>query len=338
LSTLVLALLADKSIPEHQYILRVVLKAGEDRLDALVKEWNACLEEDAGSGEESKTRRARINECRPSILRAINCIEQLQQAQNQTTRENEEENFKMTSRRVSETMIMSDLFSYHYNKEVSRGPSNQKPHVPHTNTFKFEEWPVWCGKLQVLLWVARGPFHGFSRTMLEANVFLLSPNFNQFNFLAWDSMTGQDDNDDNIARVGLVAETYNFLPTPPMGRLVGVTEEDEKSLQTIALRLGDQNTVAILSPQLQSATPNRYMQNVRVITRSQGRDRLKNVPSLPFASYVNGLGNNDTDDAKDLLCCWQFNDTYQDAIVTTARDCIPHFRNILKNKEKCMFG
>jgi hypothetical protein len=295
-------------------------------------------------------------ESRTSILRAVHYVEQFQQTLQQE-RERENDSAVVLSRQISEIMIFSDLF-YCYKMGQKREEElvrarNDKIDLKSTSigsTYSYEEWPVWCGRIQILLWVARGPFHGFNRSMLEANVMILSPNFNPLNFLAWHSVaakninTNHDDGNgkEDIATVGLVAETYNFLPTPPMGRLVRISNEDEELLQQIALKLGDQNTVAILSPQLQSAAPSRYMQNIRVVTRSQGRDRLRNMPSLPFTSYVNESGrqhehdNNATDDAKDLLCCWQFHDTYQDTILTTARDCVPYFLDILKNRERCI--
>ena len=352
LSTLAAALFVDaKSTPEHRYLLQIILKVGIDRLEKVARQWQKRLMEEEEEEMNVKQRR----ESSTSILRAVHCIEQLQQTLQQE-RERENDSAVVLSRQISEIMIFSDLF-YCYKtgqkreEVLMRAKNNDNIDLKSTSigsTYSYEEWPVWCGRIQILLWVARGPFHGFNRSMLEANVMILSPNFNPLNFLAWHSVAANNintnhdgDDKEDIATVGLVAETYNFLPTPPMGRLVGIAREDEESLQQIALKLGDQNTVAILSPQQQSAAPSRYMQNIRIVTRSQGRDRLHNMPALPFTSYVNergrqyGYDNNATDDAKDLLCCWQFHDTYQDTILTTARDCVSYFLDILKNRERC---
>ena len=345
LSTLHLALAVDRSekASECEYSIQ---KSAHDRVQLLHQSWQSDLEELAARYSNVTTtsngRRDPPGQIRPFILRALNCIDQFQREVI------DQDDVHGQSRRISEAMILEHTFAFPYDTL-----GNPCHHVlgPGRKILA-PEWPFWCGRIQVLLWVPRGSFHGFERIMLEANVVLLSPNWDQIHYPAWSALGerraaengNHDESCPQLDTIQLVAESYNFLPTPPMGRLVGITEKDRETIKTLSSRLSDQNTVAILSPHHREAltTRTRYIDSLRIISRSQAHQRLRSMPSLPFAFYVEGNTTTgvsegvDLDSSSDLLCCWQYRDLFDNTVMTTARECVPYWKRLVEAREQSL--
>ena len=363
MSTLHLALSVDKS--EEAGDMRSCLnKSAMKRLERIPKQWQAHLNQiiahssnsDNSTTNGSSPRRSLLNQVRPSILKAINCFHQFQQYAQEN---GDRETCHHQTRILSEAMIMFHLFAIPYCNLKHLGTCQAGLLSSPRSLGIAPEWPIWCGKIQIAMWVPRGSFHGFERQILSANVILLSPTWDQIHFPAWHALgeTGHDrrcdgsaDNDDSIDTIQLIAESYNFLPTPPMGRLVGITTEDQGIINIMAHRMADQDTVAILSPAHRSVeSRNRYIDSVRIISRSQAQQRISRMPSLPFSFYVKGnnahynknqFASGDEDlsfaQGEELLCCWQYRDLFANAVVTTAQDCIPYWKHMALTRDQCL--
>lgn len=278
----------------------LLAKTARNRLETVFRSWEESYAlQEKGDGSDNDKAKLKCHQVGPVLRRAVACIRQVQeQLQNQETEK----------RRLEGSLIMSDLFS-----------------LP-TNTSGVVEWPIWCGRIQVLLWAPRGIHHGMQRIMIEANVQLLSPNCDAVHYPSWNALGGDKKS------VQLVAESYNFVPTTPMGRLVGLTQSDKEKLQTLAGHLANQNTVAVPPPG--SLGRQRMLQALRVVSRSQAKQRLKNMPSrLPFRFYVDD--DKDGGNDMDLICCWELRDLFQDSTDhATARALMPNWQTILQTREK----
>jgi len=301
---------------------------------------------------------------RPFLARAVHCLEQF--LYNPPHAEQEQED-RFTPwdeiKKVSDLFLSVDAFCFPYNKLGQQQQQQQHPIIPVPVPAPLPpptvlEWPIWCGTIELPLWIPVVSFHGVQRIILQANVVLLTPNFEQKHYLGWDALAGRNSrtsNDVSNNVIELISEAYNFFPTPPMGRLVGVQYEDQQILQQIATRLSDQNTVAILAPsQLNRPSGDddnrrRLIQIVRIISRRQARERMARstmLQRMPFAFYVQQREQHpqeeepslsledDDDDNNDLLCCWEYTDLFQDAILTTATECAPYFKKMILARQK----
>lgn len=364
LSTLHLALTVDKS-EEAGDIRSCLQKYAMKRLDRIPKTWQAHLDQiiiahssdsDTIATNGSSSRRSLLNQIRPFILKAINCFAQFQDYAQETNNGDRETCYHQT-RVLSEAMIMEHVFAIPHDNLKHLKIQAGLPSSPRSLGIA-PEWPVWCGKIQVAMWVPRGSFHGFERQIMSVNVILLSPTWDQIHFPAWHALgdtshdrrgDGGTDNAEAIDTIQLIAESYNFLPTPPMGRLVGMTAKDQGIVNSISYRMADQDTVAILSPAHRAAASrNRYIDSVRIVSRFQAEQRISRMPSLPFSFYVKGnkAPNNsqfatvDEDPSfgqgAELLCCWQYRDLFANAMVTTAQDCIPYWKHMALNRDQCL--
>lgn len=367
LSTLHLALSVDKSVQASE-IRSSLTKSATKRLERIPKLWQAQLHQiivnssslDDAATNGNYSRRSLANQIRPFIQRAINCFHQFQHYVQENGDGEADEWCCRQTRILSEAMIIENVFTFPY--DALKQFDSIQPGLPSSSrpVDSVPEWPIWCGKIQIAMWVPRGSFHGFERQILTANVALLSPTWDQIHFPAWHALGdtnndgGGDVNDtgtNEIDTIKLIAESYNFLPTPPIGRLVGVTVKDQEIVNNMSLRLADQDTVAILSPAHRAVSSrNRYLDSVRIISRSQAQHRISRMPSLPFAFYVKGATTNGSNSAavggedihvthgEDLLCCWQYRDLFENAVVTTAQECIPYWKDIALTRDRCLLN
>lgn len=283
---------------------QTVTKVSKNGLKTLCQDWEGSL---VGGDTESSNRR--LYQVRPTIRRAVDCIQQFLEQANSA-----QGNETQRRRHLEESLTILDLFSH-----VRPAPKLSIP---------IQEFPIWCGELQVLVWIPRGAFHGMQRVLLAANVIVLSPNWDPVHYPAWASLGNANNNGNNI--VQLAAESYNFVPTIPMGRIVGIQAKDQQVLKELAAHLSNQNTVAV-PPPTRLSNRQRMVQAIRIVSRSQAKQRLANMPSrLPYRFYLDEMGE---EDGMDLVCCWELRDLFQEATLTTAQDLIPFWKTMVDTRE-----
>ncbi|CAB9501794.1 expressed unknown protein [Seminavis robusta] len=319
-----------------------------DELKSMFRSWRASLEKAeeqvvaarSNKDDASIVRRCRLDQVRVLVQRAVDFVQAF--LQEYSAFFDNDDDAQHPTLCFSKATILLDALGMSQQYLCSHSCStttipNQNHHLlNHIN--RLVEAPIWCGRIQVLLWVPRGNYHGFRRILLQARVALLSPIWNrQSTFDTWEPLLppqNNDSNDDNDPALRLIVESYNFLPTLPIGRMVGLRPTDRSTLQTIAHRLEDQNTVAILSPQQQSR---RMLRQVLLLSRTQARERAK-MPRMPFCYYAKSLG--EEDNRNDLICCWQqqegADDNQHQDTTTTIDSAMDHWQRILKVRDVAM--
>jgi len=369
LSTLFLALSSENSTKATEY-RECIIKRARCGIASIQQEWQSELESmndkytpsaaaaaaaadntdnDATSSSNGRRNNSVKQQVRPYMSAAVRCIFDFQMSQEE---QNNQEDIAKQNRAVSEALIIEHTFSFPYHnlgRKVKQQQQQQElqQQQQQNRTTVPREWPIWCGRIEVLLWIPRGNFHGFERKILQANAMLLSPNWDLAHYSGWESVLERKNSSSNdsenkntnpLRTIQLVAEAYNFLPTPPMGRLVGMTQKDQDVLRTIAGRLSDQNTVAILSRFMDAHKS--LIDTVRILSRSQASERARTMPSLPFSFYVHhdDLANAaELDDAgQELLCCWQYRDMFDTTLQTTASKCIPYWKQLAQARDMCL--
>jgi hypothetical protein len=347
LATLHLALLADRGNPKCEQTLQIV-KYGCDCWKSLCQSWAESLAVLEAEFEQHDTRnyyydynvlRNRLTQVRMLVQEAV----QFLQPETLLLLQQHQDSPVSRTRQMSQLMIILDAF--HLAHKYARNPVAGAIQA-HPN--RLVEAPIWCGKIQVLLWLPRGRFHGFQRVLLGATVVLLSPLWGQRrHFEAWQSLgrsvqhTGSDGNDNHdgnlsnqidtttMATVTMIVDSYNFLPVSPIGRLVGLRQSDRETIKTISSTLQAQNTVAMLSPLHQRAPTG--MRQVLIISRSQARERSR-IPTLPYSYYARGTGEDCIQD--NLICCWQCADTVDDSQATSIHTGTSYWKQILEARDR----
>ena len=389
LSTLFVAVLSHHNDPVMKVLLAVIEACARDRVEILHQNWQWHL----GKLEAAQTGNNRYIafQCRPYLITAMQYIYHLLviQHQDEEAEADQERHAAFLSRyhhmknvMISEWMVCADAFGLYSrlsmvdfriseNLAVSNDSRirNELPtHGDMQAPVPIKEWPVWVGKIQVLLWVPRGIHGGVQRIMLEANVVILTPMFGLPTFITLDELGRAPQgerlirnlpNNDNAAAAGtttgimqLVAEACGFVPAPPMGRLVGLSEKDKDVVRDVAARLSDQNTVAIIPI---SQDSRHLIPNMQMISRRQARQRIQNK-LVPFDFYVQHqqlrqqhpstqtpvpteqnasetsdgtprIGNDDG--CYDLLCFWHARDVDRISV----RDYSHYWKKFIENRQ-----
>jgi hypothetical protein len=179
------------------------------------------------------------------------------------------------------------------------------------------EWPIWCGKIRVDSSV------GETRMLNTAAVVLTVP-IQRPSFISAANLLP-----DHARVPNFRLEPHNMIPTPPWGKMRGLTETDENILSPIMDRLDESNEVAVPS--------NLCAYNVldiRIVTQKQARRLLSTVPWSPRKS----AWIVESEQQKSLVCCWQ-NDELNDAPVEVGREreYIPHIVNLICVRDQLIY-
>jgi hypothetical protein len=179
------------------------------------------------------------------------------------------------------------------------------------------EWPIWCGKIMVDSSVNE------TRMRNTAAVVLTAP-IQRPSFISAVSLLPH-----HLRATNFRLEPYNIIPTPPWGKMRGLTEIDEIVLGPIIDRLEESNEVAV--PRNLGAAS---FLDIRMMTQNQAQRLLSAVPWSPRKS----AWIVESEPQKSLICFWQ-NDDLNDTPVELGREreYIPHIMNLISVRDQLMY-
>jgi hypothetical protein len=178
------------------------------------------------------------------------------------------------------------------------------------------EWPIWCGEIVVHSSVSD------MRTRNKANVVVTAP-IQRPAFISGVNLLPKQGKTPSFR-----LEPVPMIPTPPWGKMRGLTEKDENALVPIMDRLEVLNEVAV--PRDFGASE---VLDIRILSPTQARDMLSAAPWSPRkSSWIV-----ESEEQKSLICSWQ-NDEWNDAPVELGRErnYIPHIINLMSVRDQLM--